>query len=79
MKCDELLKILNEYIDGEMDEKLCKELEKHLADCNPCHVVVDTLRKTISLFKNGEPYEIPVSFRRRLHGNLRKQWKQIHP
>lgn len=78
MKCEELLQILNEYVDGTVDPGLCKEFEQHLAGCNPCQVVVDNIRKTITLYKNGEPFELPVEFRQRLHTALRERWKQIH-
>lgn len=79
MKCEELLQILNEYVDGTVDPGLCKEFEQHLAGCNPCQVVVDTIRKTITLYKNGEPFELPLEFRQRLHAALRERWKEIHP
>ncbi|GIX49963.1 MAG: hypothetical protein KatS3mg132_157 [Limisphaera sp.] len=78
MKCEELLQILNEYVDGTVDPAVCKEFEQHLAGCNPCQVVVDNIRKTITLYKNGEPYELPVEFRQRLHAVLRERWKQVH-
>ncbi len=59
MKCEELLKILSEYVDGEIDPSLCKEFERHLAGCDPCKVVVDTVRKTITLYRESEVWEIP--------------------
>ena len=79
MKCEELLVILNEYVDGTADPAICEEFEKHLAGCNPCQVVVDNIRKTITLYKNGKPYELPVEFRDRLHDLLRRRFKQSHP
>jgi len=39
--CRELLTLINEYVDGEVDPSLCRGLERHLAKCNPCRVVVD--------------------------------------
>ena len=54
MKCEELLAMLNEYVDGTVDPAICEEFEKHLAGCNPCQVVVDNIRKTITLYKDGE-------------------------
>lgn len=79
MKCEELLKMLNEYVDGTVDPALCKEFEKHMAGCNPCQVVVDNIRKTITLYKEGKPYELPVQFQERLHHALRQRWKEMHP
>jgi predicted CoA-binding protein len=79
MKCEEMLKILNEYVDGTVDPSLCEEFEKHMAGCNPCQVVVDNIRKTITLYKEGKPYEMPVAFHDRLHAMLRERWKEKHP
>jgi hypothetical protein len=39
-------------------------------------VVVDNIRKTITLYKAGQPYELPVKFRDRLHDVLREKWKE---
>lgn len=78
MKCEELLKQLNEYVDGTVDPSICEEFEKHMAGCNPCQVVVDNIRKTITLYKNGRPYRLPVEFRSKLHRTLRDRWKNKH-
>ena len=79
MKCEELLKMLNEYVDGTVDPAICEEFEKHMEGCNPCQVVVDNIRKTITLYKAGEPYELPLLFRTRLRDALRDRWKDKHP
>ena len=79
MKCEEMLAMLNEYVDGTIDPAICDEFEKHLAGCNPCQVVVDNIRQTITLYKAGKPYELPVKFREQLHEALRKRWKETHP
>lgn len=75
MKCEEMLKALNEYVDGAIDPGICKEFEAHLAGCNPCKIVIDNIRKTISLYKGDEPYELPTAFREHLHKALRERWK----
>ncbi len=76
MKCQELLKMLNEYVEGDVDPGVCQELEKHLAGCNPCKVVIDNIRKTVSLYKNGQAYELPLDFKQRLHSALRDKWRK---
>jgi anti-sigma factor RsiW len=78
MKCEEMLALLNEYVDGTVDPEICAEFEKHMAGCNPCQVVVDNIRNTITLYRNGEPYPLPPSFRDRLHASLRKRWNDMH-
>jgi anti-sigma factor RsiW len=78
MKCAELVATLNEYVEGTVDPAICEEFEKHMAGCNPCQVVVDNIRQTITLYKEGKPYELPVKFRQRLHSALRQRWSQTH-
>lgn len=82
MKCQDLLRLLNEYVDGTLDPSFCDEFERHMAGCNPCQIVVDNIRKTITLYKAGEPCELPVEFREQLHSLLRERWqltRQKHP
>jgi anti-sigma factor RsiW len=79
MKCEELLTMLNDYVDGTVDPAICAEFEQHMKGCNPCQIVVDNIRKSITLYKGGQPYELPVQFRDRLHRALREKWKEKHP
>jgi anti-sigma factor RsiW len=78
MKCAELLAALNEYVDGTVDPAICEEFEKHMAGCNPCQVVVDNIRKTITLYKEGQPVDLPAQFRQRLHASLQQRWRETH-
>ena len=78
MKCEEMLAMLNEYVDGTVDPALCAEFEKHMGGCNPCQVVVDNIRQTITLYKNGQQYDLPIAFRTKLHSALRERWEEKH-
>lgn len=49
--CKHFLGMLSEYIDGNLSENLCIELERHLKECTNCQVILDTTRKTISLYQ----------------------------
>ncbi len=73
--CEELMAVLNEYVDGEIDPSVCREMERHLKKCNPCRVVVDNIRKTITLYRKDGSRVLPPAFRARLHSSLRKAWK----
>ena len=46
---------------------------------NPCQIVVDNIRQTITLYKAGEPVELPVELRNQLHAALRDRWKAKYP
>jgi anti-sigma factor RsiW len=47
--CEELLGSLSAYIDGDLPPELCQELERHLAGCDNCRVVLNTTKRTIDL------------------------------
>ena len=69
--CRYLLGSLSEYVDGELSEELCQILEQHMEDCENCQVVVDTLRKTVSLYHStNEPDTLPGDIRQRLFKSL---------
>ncbi len=46
-RCKELFAELSSYLDDELDDSLCEELEKHLQGCAPCEAFLATLRGTI--------------------------------
>jgi anti-sigma factor RsiW len=48
--CHCLLDSLSPYLDHELSQEICSEIERHLADCENCRVVVDTLRKTVDIY-----------------------------
>ena len=70
--CRNLLGTLSDYVDGELGVALCAELERHLAECENCRVVVDTLRRTIYLYHaTSAPEPVPDEVKERLHKRLR--------
>lgn len=76
MTCEELLKALNDYVDGVELTEVCEEFAQHLAGCNPCQVVVDNIRQTIMLYRAGQRYEMPEAFQNRLNQSLISRWKE---
>lgn len=75
-KCTEYLNTLNDYLDGELDDSLCEEIEEHLRGCNNCRIMVDTLKQTVSLCRDGQPEKLPPSLENKLNNLLRKRWQQ---
>jgi anti-sigma factor (TIGR02949 family) len=69
--CANLLGSLSEYIDGALSPELCQEIEKHLAGCDDCRVVLNTTRRTIDLVHApAERDELPEEVRERLFKRL---------
>lgn len=70
MKCREMLGALSDYIDGEIEERLCAEIEAHMQNCPDCQVMVDTLRKTVVLYRTHGQAQMPDDVRSRLYAVL---------
>jgi anti-sigma factor RsiW len=70
MDCKEIFESLSEYIDEELAVKTCEEIEVHLADCENCRVVVNTLRRTVTLYHAIPTETIPGDVRLRLHKKI---------
>ncbi|MBI5353933.1 MAG: zf-HC2 domain-containing protein [Chloroflexi bacterium] len=69
--CENLLGSLSEYIDGELNPELCAEIEKHLAGCENCRVVLNTTKRTIDLVQTPtENPAMPTDVRERLFKRL---------
>jgi predicted anti-sigma-YlaC factor YlaD len=68
--CRELLGELSNYLDREASARFCAEIEEHMANCEKCRIVVDTLRKTVSLYRQLAQPLVPKQARERLYKAL---------
>lgn len=74
--CINLLSQLSDYIDGDLEEALCAQIEHHLAGCPDCRAVVDTLEKTIKLYRTtARRSEVPAEVQARLYKVLKLDLK----
>jgi anti-sigma factor RsiW len=67
VKCKDFLQELTDYLDGKISESLKAELDEHLHWCHECHVVMNTTKKTIEIYRDNQVYELPEDLRSRLH------------
>lgn len=70
--CHHLLSSLSDFVDGTLETELCNEIERHLAGCENCQVIVNTLRKTVDLYHVSAQNQanIPPDVRQRLFHRL---------
>lgn len=66
--CQNMLSYLSDFVDGELNQELCAQIETHLSQCPDCSIVVDTLKKTIYLYQNStkDSIKVPDDVRERL-------------
>ncbi len=71
LACKDLLGNLSNYIDGDLNDDLCQDLQRHIAGCENCRVVFDTLTKTVYLYHaSAQDVEVPAEVRGRLFETL---------
>lgn len=76
MNCEEVLSQLSDYLDDEAREELCRAIEAHLHACHDCQVEVDTIKKTILLYRAERPMETPVAVSGRLQSALSRAYSE---
>lgn len=72
--CQDYISDLSDYIDGAADPGLCAEIEKHLGECENCRIMVDSLKQTVTLCRDGKPEALPEALEKRLNSLLKARW-----
>ena len=57
-RCKEMFAELSNYLDDELDDSLCEELEKHMDGCEPCKAFLSSLEDSIQQCRKA-PNESP--------------------
>jgi anti-sigma factor (TIGR02949 family) len=71
LNCQDILRHVNDYLDEELEQELCAEIEAHIASCPNCKIVVNTLKKTIQLYhSSGQEIALPGDVLKRLVARL---------
>ena len=69
--CKKHFKRISEYLDGELDDRACKEIEENLEKCPECLEYLNSLKKSIRLCKETGEEKMPADIRERLRSTLR--------
>jgi anti-sigma factor RsiW len=70
--CQDLVRCLSDYIDGTLTPEDRAEAEAHLAECDKCHLVLDTTQCTILLYRAAESPGLDAPRREALLQRLEK-------
>jgi anti-sigma factor RsiW len=75
VKCKDFLNELTDYLDDTLSESTRAELDDHLHWCHECHVLLNTTKKTIEIYRDNQIYELPENLRNRLHQAIMNKCK----
>ena len=68
--CKHVWDHISAYIDGDVDETLRAEIDRHLEHCEICSAVMDSTRNVVVLVADERIFEIPAGYSERLHERL---------
>ncbi len=74
--CPDYIEKLNDYLDGGIDPELCAEITEHLGKCENCRIMVDSMKQTVKLCREGKEEPLPPALEARLKGLLKKRWEE---
>lgn len=75
LTCQEVLDQLSDYLDADARAELVGEVDHHLTVCVHCRVEVDTLRRTIVLYRQEERVVLPTHLTVRLNEALERLYR----
>jgi predicted anti-sigma-YlaC factor YlaD len=69
--CRRMVSVFSDYLDRDMRESVCRKVDEHLKDCPECKVYLDTLNRTITLYRDLGDVAVPGPVQRRLFATIR--------
>ena len=73
MNCEDVIREISDYLDGELALSVKHDIEGHLGHCHHCKMVVDQTKLTVDVFCDSELVELPADVKSRLHDALRRK------
>jgi hypothetical protein len=72
LHCKDVLENLSCHVDGDGSAELREALERHIAHCRRCRVIVDTTSRILRIVLDADPFEVPLAVSARLYTRLEK-------
>jgi len=74
MNCEEAIKLMDGYLDGELDPITSQTIEQHMRECPKCDQAYKTHGSLIRAISNATPYyKAPAGLRERIQSSLREE------
>jgi len=73
LTCKQFLQELADYPEIMANAELRRELEAHISKCSKCYVIFDTTRRTIKLYMEMPPQEVPEAVHVRLMAEVKRK------
>ena len=70
LTCSEIAEHLCAELDEKIDSPRCREIKAHIAGCANCAAILDSLKKTVQLYRQAPPSKVSARCRTALFALL---------
>jgi len=68
--CSEIFRHICENLDQNLDSPECRDIRRHIEDCPDCVAYLDSLKKTVKLYREYPNPAVPAGVHRKLFAVL---------
>ncbi len=69
--CRRMAAVFSDYLDRDLREAICRKVDEHLKQCPDCRLYLDTLSRTITLYRGLGGIRVPKNVESRLFATIR--------
>jgi len=71
LSCGKVYEHLCDNLDSKLDSEACRRIKAHIKGCKNCSALLDSLKKTVYLYKKYPAPELPEKSRKKLFAVIR--------
>jgi predicted anti-sigma-YlaC factor YlaD len=75
LECKHVWAYISYYIDGSVDPEQRKDIENHLAHCEICSAILDSVHNILILTADDRVFALPIGYSARLHKRINDEIK----
>lgn len=76
MECHKAFRLLNPFLEGDLEVEQLRQTEEHLATCPACRAELDGLRRTVALLEGLPSLGAPLGFSSRVMAIVLRQERE---